>query len=226
MSVNGWNQCWESIIYSQGKHLNLYPHHAVVRFILSQFGKISDRSQVRILELGCGAGNNVWFMAREGFSVFGIDGSVSAINFAKNRFAKEKLNGDLRVGSFVSLPWPEQYFDAVIDRGSLTCTSWEVIEQTLVQTKKVLKNNGIFFSMIYSDKHPDKNYGEIISKSTYGKFRSGYFKDLESIVFLNRENIDDLYGKYFKVISLIHNYEEDCLNGVRGMNALWEVHAK
>src|SRR5262245_57036654 len=83
----GWDPVWENTVYGQGRHLNRYPHHAVVSFVFRQFGQAPDRRSVRICELGCGAGNNVWFAAREGFTVAGIDGSASAIEHARQRLA-------------------------------------------------------------------------------------------------------------------------------------------
>jgi len=92
---------WESEIYSQGHHLNRYPFDAVVSFLFRYRPRDKPREQTDVLEIGCGAGNNLWFAAREGFRVAGIDGSESAISFAQKRFESEKLSGDLRVGNFL-----------------------------------------------------------------------------------------------------------------------------
>ena len=89
---------WEEAIYSQGRHLNRYPFDAVVSFVYRYRPKVRAPQQIRILEVGCGAGNNLWFAAREGFDVAGIDGSDSAVDHARRRFEQEGLNGDLRVG--------------------------------------------------------------------------------------------------------------------------------
>jgi 2-polyprenyl-3-methyl-5-hydroxy-6-metoxy-1,4-benzoquinol methylase len=127
----GCHPVWEQEVYGRGRQLNRYPYHAVVSFVFRSFGNVADRSSVRLLELGCGAGNNLWFAAREGFDVAGIDGSVTAIGFAKERFAQDELRGDLRVGCFSALPWEDDSFDAVIDRGALTCVRRSVIENAL-----------------------------------------------------------------------------------------------
>src|SRR5271155_1362805 len=91
-----WDPIWEDIFRSRswGK----YPPEHVIRFIALSFSGAVDRSKVRLLEIGFGPGANVWFMAREGFSVSGIDGSPTAIQRAQERLASEGLAADLRVG--------------------------------------------------------------------------------------------------------------------------------
>ena len=42
-------------------------------------GAVPDRRSVRLLEVGCGPGGNVWYMAREGYQVSG-DGSAVAMS--------------------------------------------------------------------------------------------------------------------------------------------------
>ena len=44
---------------------------------------LGDVSGRRILEVGCGMGNNLWFAAREGCRVSGLDAVESAIRFAR-----------------------------------------------------------------------------------------------------------------------------------------------
>ena len=105
--VSAFNPIWEKEIYGQGRQLGRYPYDAVVSFVFRYAPRDRERSAVRILEIGCGAGNNLWFAAREGFSVTGIDGSATAIDYARKRFAEEGLSGDLRVGDFTALPFED-----------------------------------------------------------------------------------------------------------------------
>jgi tRNA G46 methylase TrmB len=46
-----------------------YPPEHVIRFVARNFYRVPDRKYVHLLEVGCGPGANVWFMAREGFAV-------------------------------------------------------------------------------------------------------------------------------------------------------------
>ena len=73
-------------IYSHGQQLNRYPFDSVVSFVYGFCPKQKSPEDTDVVEIGCGAGNNLWFAAREGFSVSGVDASPSAIHFAKTFF--------------------------------------------------------------------------------------------------------------------------------------------
>src|ERR1022692_4131077 len=112
------DEVWEQLFSSQewGK----YPPEHVIRFIARNFYRSANRKAVKILEVGCGPGANLWFMAKEGFDVYGIDGSTSAIRYAGERLCREGLSVNLMVGDFCArLPWPESLFDGVLENVSL-----------------------------------------------------------------------------------------------------------
>jgi 2-polyprenyl-3-methyl-5-hydroxy-6-metoxy-1,4-benzoquinol methylase len=84
MSTKTLDPIWEEK-YSAG-HAQRYPWDPVVTFIFRNAPRDRPRSEVRILEVGCGTASNLWFAAREGFNVAGVDGGESAIAYAKQRF--------------------------------------------------------------------------------------------------------------------------------------------
>ena len=102
----GPDPAWEQIFRS--RQWGKYPPEHLVRFVAGNFYGAPNRGAVHLLEIGCGPGANVWFMAREGFTVSAIDGSPTAISLAGERLASEGLTADLRVGDFFSLPWPDR----------------------------------------------------------------------------------------------------------------------
>jgi len=114
---SNWDPAWEQIFSS--KEWGEYPPEHVIRFVARNFYGVPDRKEVRLLEPGCGPGANVWFMAREGFTVSGIDGSATSIKQASERLTREGLAADLRVGDFSTLPWPGSRFDGVVENVSL-----------------------------------------------------------------------------------------------------------
>src|SRR5687768_17292543 len=117
-----WDPVWENIFRS--REWGRYPPEELVRFVARHYYSVPERSAIRILDLGCGPGSGTsWFVAREGYTLSGIDASPTAIAKARERFSKEGLSGDFHVGAADRLPWANGLFDAVIDNACLTCNS-------------------------------------------------------------------------------------------------------
>jgi len=140
-----WDPIWEDIFQKQswGK----YPAEDLIRFIAKNFYAVPSRSEVKILEVGCGPGANLWYMAREGFTVYGIDGSETAIKAAQARLDAEVKGwqGKVTVGDFLNLPYEDAFFEAVIDNEAIYSNSYEDAKQIYHNIFRVLKKKGKLF---------------------------------------------------------------------------------
>lgn len=192
--VETWDPVWDSIF--RGKEWGKYPPEHVVRFVARSFAAAADRSKVRLLEIGCGPGANVWFMAREGFSVCGIDGSPTAIDRAKQRLASEGLMADLRVGDFGRLPWPDSFFDGVIENVSLYCNPAAAIESALSEVHRVLQPGAPFLSSFFSDRTWGYGTGNTIEPDGFMDLREGPLAGAGFCLFLNRDRISELFHAF------------------------------
>ena len=70
------------------------------------FSRIGNVAGLRVLDFGCGSGENTLMLARRGASVIGVDISKSLIAMARRRLQLNKLAGaaDFVVGSAHDLP--------------------------------------------------------------------------------------------------------------------------
>ena len=143
-SSETFDATWERVYQASGRHRNRYPFDSVIQFVYRHRPKDVPAKQVRILEVGCGTGNNLWFAAREGFKVSGIDASKTAIGVAQERFERDGLKGDLRVGDATELPFDDGIFDMAIDRAALSHTPKDTIHQSVGEVRRVLKPGGMF----------------------------------------------------------------------------------
>jgi ubiquinone/menaquinone biosynthesis C-methylase UbiE len=193
-----WDPVWEEIF--QRREWGKYPPEHVVRFIAQNFARAMDRGAIRLLEIGCGPGANVWFMAREGFRVSGIDGSSTAIQRAHERLASEGLSADLGVGDFVSLPWPDNCFDGVVENVSLYTNPAVAIHQALQEVHRVLKPGAPFLSSFFTEKTWGYGQGEMVETDGFANLREGPLASAGFCLFLKRERIPE----FFYDFSAIH----------------------
>lgn len=89
------------------------PSASVVEAVTEQF----LRPDGPVVDLGCGAGSNVLYLARSGFESHGIDLSPGAVRAAKERARAEGLAVDVRVGDALDLDFPAARFEGAIDHG-------------------------------------------------------------------------------------------------------------
>lgn len=203
MSSSSFDPIWETI-YGEGRQLNRYPWDVVVSFIFSNYPRTKERKDVQILEIGCGAGSNLWFAAREGFQIAGIDGSTSAIDFAKKRFAAEGLKGDLHVGDFTALPFANHTFDLVIDRGALVCCGLSAGRQAVAEVNRVLLPGGRFFANPYSDTHTSNLSGERGPDGLVLNSTAGTLVNVGQLCFYGRRDVQDMFGSGWSILSQQH----------------------
>jgi len=189
-----WDPVWEKTFRS--KEWGKYPPEHVIRFIARNFYSVSDRRAMRLLEIGCGPGANVWFMAREGFSVSGIDGSRTAIQHAQERLANEGLTADLQVGDFAQLPWPDAAFDGVVENVSLCCNPISAIERALDEVHRVLQPGAPFISSFFSDKTWGYGEGEMTERDGFISLPDGPLANKGFCFFLSRDRVSEVFRHF------------------------------
>ena len=201
---------WEVDIYARGQHLNKWPFTEVVSSIMRATSG-SNRHDVLVLEIGCGAGNNVWFLASEGFRAHGIDMSTTAIEYARNRLRDMGLEEDLRVGDLGALPWSNSQFDVVIDRGALTHNTHSHIATILEEVQRVLKPGGSLMSFtLFGMAHSERMYGEEVSHHTFDHFSDGYFRSVGLTSFFTRDDLKALFSRFNKTVIERTTVQDDC----------------
>lgn len=147
-----WDRKWD-----ENTSWKKYPKEMLVSFIARNFYSVPDRGELSMLEVGYGAGANLWYMAREGFRVYGVEGSPAAAKNAKERLDRECPGwvGELHVGDMESLPFADGMFDAVVDRGATLCNPFQNAVAMYKEMLRVTKPRG----KIYSDMLSVDSYG-------------------------------------------------------------------
>lgn len=165
-----------------------YPDETLIRFIARNFYSSPDRSKVRILEIGCGPGANIWYLSREGFKVYGIDISKIAIKQSKRFLKSENLKAVLRVHTAKNLPYKDNYFDAVVDNACLCHNPKGDTLKIVAEVKRVLKPNGLFYSRTFTDKmSPSHLKGKGFVRFTKKDEINGIYRALEILSIDSRD---------------------------------------
>jgi SAM-dependent methyltransferase len=196
--IKSWDPIWETVFQTQewGK----YPGESLIQFIARNFYS-KDREKIKLLELGCGTGANIWFMSREGFDVTGIDGSQTAINKAKERLFNEKLNAQLIVGDIIKLPFQNMEFDGIVDNECLCCNTEPNTLLILSEVNRLLNSNGLFYSRTFAkEMHPDESQNE--HEFEFSNITEGVFRGKGFIRLIDEQKIKSLYGRFLKIISI------------------------
>jgi ubiquinone/menaquinone biosynthesis C-methylase UbiE len=99
----------------------------------------------RLLELGCGAGNIVVWLAKEGYDLTGVDISPTAIDWARRRAHGENIQADFIVVNVLDLKqFADDGFDLVLDDHCFHCIIGDDRKRFLSQAHRVLKPGGYF----------------------------------------------------------------------------------
>lgn len=192
---------WQESIYAIGKALNRYPYGELVSQFFYARSLIKDIHMPHVLELGCGGGNNLWFMAELGCEVHGVDGSIAACQKAKELCKSRGAEVSVSHATFDALPFEDASFDIIIDREATYCGTFESMKLWWREASRVLKPGGVVIAFLFSDDHPQLQAlqeGECsatkIEERTYTNFSGGAFEGTGIAHFSSHEEILELFG--------------------------------
>ena len=157
----------------------------------------------RILELGCGQGRDTIFFASKGFDVHAIDASKVAIENINQKIRQKNISLDLRhFKARETLPYDSSYFDAVFSHMfyNMRFTD-EELDFLFKESNRVLKNNGLLYFSVRSDKDVLYNKGKKIDNNIYEV--NGF-----QIRFFTKGQIQLFLENYFEIKNIEESYEE------------------
>ena len=124
------------------------PQPAIMR--LAQAGQITGS----VLDVGCGTGENVLYLAELGFAAMGVDGAPTAISKARAKAKQRGVTAQFEVADALSLSMPNRQFDSVIDTGLFHVFSDEERDRFRDSLARVVRRGGTYFLMCFSDQQP------------------------------------------------------------------------
>lgn len=217
---------WEENVYSLGKSINKYPYGELVSVFFNSLKFLSkeqlkNKRNVKVLEVGCGTGNNLWFIDELGFDSYGIDGSKTGCEYAKKNLAFRNSSVRIEQAYFDDLPFDDNSIDILIDREATCCGTIEDIKSSWREANRVLKSGGIVISFLFSDDSPyciKANNNECshtkIEKNTFTDFEEGAFSDLGKVHFTSYDEIFQIFD--FCDIKFINKHTNETVYDTTG----------
>ena len=165
--MSSWNDAYLSERYKKHWH---YSHPSQELATLIAIGIVTKGPAI---DLGCGAGVETMFLAENGFRASGIDVSDKAIELAKAS-AKRRLRIDFRTGTVLDLPYRDEEFVFLNDRGCLHNLELDKWPSYASEAARVAKPNAYFLLRGASNKESHEQF-TCLTEKRLEKYFSDHF---------------------------------------------------
>ena len=146
-------QAWEKIFKNEGKYF-LKPIASMPKIS----GEFKRRKVAKILDLGCGSGRHLVYLAQKGYDMYAIDSSVTGIGIAKKWIKSRHLKAHFkRQDIYKKLPYASNSFDAIISTYVLHHNYEGKIKYLIKEMERVLKEKGLIFFTVPKFRHIRRN---------------------------------------------------------------------
>lgn len=129
-----------------------------------------DLSGLKVLDLGCGDGHDLWVLSQRGAKIYGIDASREMVELSQSKNPRAQIE----LATFDELPFDDESFDLVVSKWALQ-TAPDILP-AYQEAYRVLKPGGQF---IFLTGHPTRQF---LEKKKHPK---NYFikETVESVLF-------------------------------------------
>ena len=105
------------------------------------------------LDLCCGLGTNTVYMGQKGFDVTAVEISKHALELAKRKAHKAKVEIKFVLASFVTLPFKDAAFDFVFDMGCFHHVEVEDRPEFIQGVRRILKPKSNYLLICFSERN-------------------------------------------------------------------------
>ena len=205
-----WEESFEEAIERQA--YNTAAVEALVRtvsYYLRERYQPADYKKLHFLELGCGAGPNLLWLAQKGIRVSGVDLAANALKLARESFARAGVGdrvGELIEGSATKTPFPDGSFDGILEACVFQHLDKQQREEAFGEVRRLLKPGGVFVGYmldaghtIYQKRHAEERPDDRGTLNLADGTSKIHLSNIGSAHFFRREEYDH-YLKGFSII--------------------------
>ena len=128
---------------------------------------LKKRKVKKVLDLGCGAGRHVVYIALQTFEAYGVDLSETGLKKTKERLREKSLEAPLVKCDMKSLPFISSCFDAAICLNTIYHQRLAEVQQTILEVYRILKKGGLFLVNFHSKRSHRYGYGVKVEEDTF-----------------------------------------------------------
>jgi cyclopropane fatty-acyl-phospholipid synthase-like methyltransferase len=189
--------------YKNKMEINLFPDTELVSLFNRKVKKNLNLDS-KIIEFGCGCGNNIRMLVEYEFSnISGFDISETAVNIGKDMILnKYKKNINLFQSDFNTFSSEDKY-DLIIDRACITHVR-ELNKDSFKKIHDLLNDNGVLLSCCFfekSDYNPNPEMYDCVNYfSIFKKTIEEYF-DIEFLEEINKNMNNQINIKYYNFVA-------------------------
>jgi len=114
----------------------------------------ADEIHGLVLDVGCGTGENVLFLVKQGYDVIGVDVASAAISKARKKAWARGLHGLFLVQDALDLQSLGLKFDTIIDSGLFHVFSDDARKKFVKTIDSVLRVGGSYLMICFSEHEP------------------------------------------------------------------------
>jgi cyclopropane fatty-acyl-phospholipid synthase-like methyltransferase len=193
------NEIWDKVYSSDESFFGENVSH----FAEMSYSDFKKQGVKKLLELGCGQGRDTIFFVSNDLDVHALDSSIIAVENLHKKLREKSISIDLKhFDARQGIPFSNNFFDAIYAHMFFNMRfTDEELKFLFIESNRVLKNNGILYFSVRSDKDAQYNTGKKIDTNIYEI--NGF-----QIRFFTKSQIRFFLSDHFEIKNIEESYEE------------------
>lgn len=130
-----WEEHWDKVELE-------YPNEAVVRFFSSAGAEAAGSGQKRVLDFGCGTGQNAIAAAKKGYCVTAVDYAKTCLDKLNCLAEKKQILINVVQNNGLKVPLEDKSFDIILAWGSVFLNTRDKVVALLKELNRVMESGG------------------------------------------------------------------------------------
>lgn len=145
------------------------------------------------LDIGCGTGTNVIFLAQNRFEAGGVDISREAIRLARVKAKEASVESRFYVGDVLHFQPPRVRFGFLFDRGCFHALDPSDRQRYVARVQDLLEEEGKMLLLCFRSDEPDPSPGPPYQLTR--EEITGYFSEAFRVLSIKRIDLEDNFGR-------------------------------